>query len=834
MPDKTPAKASPRTSKNSGRTAGSTPAAPAPTPLLPLEPPAPPPEIVLRNPAVKVPVRHLDAVQPVSTYWTHVLANRARFTDDSRATLQERAKEDLRTLGAEDFTTLMPAQTLEVSIPFEKEDRLWAARVCPWEGLLRFATRGLRQPDQPLVVVRELRRTTPAPAAPRTSPSAGTLLLVVSAPGRVGDVFDFTLEERVVTSALRLTSDDPRFLKLRNPTLEELAAAVQSFRPEVIHLAGVDAHQGAALLQQPQDPQRHDGYLLRGPGDKPWSVEAEPLANALTAAGTHAPGLVCFNFYNSGSRLAALAIAKGAKSAVGFQDTIDDRTAEQFFGNLYTLWHEMGRSRLLESFILAQQQAATSVNARNNGDIVLWNESSVFQPAPQPEVGLSELTHAFNEARRASMPWLRAVRNLLGRSGETSAAASSAPPPDSSASPPDSTGQSPSPVPASADTRSDTLAGTGHPRDPRLKFEIKPLPDLNYSLLHNRSAIFGSFQVDVDDADLPLDIEVRVQLFSGEDSFVARSQHKLTSSLNHLHELIHIPLTASIMRSRREGIGTTLTAEVFRGDKQVHVKTSAVRLLPADEWVDTPEDRCWLPSFVLPRDPAIQRIVGSAKNYLKALTDNSGAGFDGYQRIVDEVDTTGCVELQARALWSALLYEHPLSYINPPPTYTINSQRIRTPSQIMEEGLATCIDLALLYCASLEYLGVMPVMFLIHGHAFPGYWRTPQAYDKFWKFGNVDPQAQSPRVPVGRDGKQRKLKPWEVEADGFSELMRAIESGGLVPLETTAITRKEPFHVAQEAGVKNLLTPWGFDTMIDVTRARGHNVTPLPLIHQHS
>lgn len=812
----------------------------------------------MRGPTRELPIRQLDAVEPVYSYWTHVLANRARFTEDSRATLQERAIGDLGALGTPDFVQLLPSNVLEVSIPFENEETMWPARVCPWEGLLRFATKSFRDPDQPLVVVRELRRSTPVHETARPPAPPQTLLLVVSAPGELSELFEFSLESRIVTSALHFAPEDAaRFRQLVDPSLEELARTVEEFRPEVIHLAGIDSHQSAALLQLPEDPRRFDGYVLRGPGGQPVSISAEPLAAALTASGKHAPSLVSFNFYNSGARLAALTVARGARAAIGFQDTVDDRTAEQFFGNFYTLWREMGCASLLEAFMLAQQQTASIANTRKNGDIILWNETSVFRRATPREVGLSELTRAFQEARRASVPWMQILRNVLGKLAESSPpAAPSAPSESATTTPPLTTpsvaggAESPpaapaptppappvappsaTPVAAPGGVSPQVSTGTGRPREPRLHFTIAPLAALNYSLLHNQSAIFGLFQVEADDTDLPLEIEVRVELFSGEDSFVARSQHTLTNALTHLNELIHIPLTAAIMRSRREGIGTTLTADVYQGDRKVHGKTYPVRLLPADEWVDTPEDRCWLPSFVFPRDPAIQRIVGSGKNYLRVLADDSGAGFDGYQGIADDVDTTGHVERQARAVWSALLYEHPLAYINPPPTYTINSQRIRTPSQIMEEGLATCIDLALLYSSSLEFLGIMPVMFLIHGHAFPGYWRTPQAFENFWSFGYKGSRPQTPHVPVGSDGKPRALKPWEVELGGFPEIMRAIESGDLVPLETTAITRHEPFQAARELGVKNLLTNWGFDVMVDITKARAHGVTPLPLLHQ--
>jgi hypothetical protein len=59
------------------------------------------------------------------------------------------------------------------------------------------------------------------------------------------------------------------------------------------------------------------------------------------------------------------------------------------------------------------------------------------------------------------------------------------------------------------------------------------------------------------------------------------------------------------------------------------------------------------------------------------------------------------------------------AYINPPPTFTEKSQRLRTPSDIVMGKRGTCIDLTLLLAACLEYAEIYPVLFLLKDHAFP-------------------------------------------------------------------------------------------------------------------
>ena len=146
--------------------------------------------------------------------------------------------------------------------------------------------------------------------------------------------------------------------------------------------------------------------------------------------------------------------------------------------------------------------------------------------------------------------------------------------------------------------------------------------------------------------------------------------------------------------------------------------------------------------------------MAAADRYLRALCDDSAAGFDGYQQAAE---LPGIVDLQARAIWLPF-YDFHLRYINPPPTYTKIetgiAQRLRTPSQVLEEGRATCIDLALLFTSCLEYVGIYPVIFLISGHAFPGWWRNEGSYQAFAGFSYVDVDAgreiENAKGPVAR------------------------------------------------------------------------------------
>jgi hypothetical protein len=66
-----------------------------------------------------------------------------------------------------------------------------------------------------------------------------TFMVVESSPGEL-DRYSFASERRLVESNLKLE----KILCVPNPTLEELAEAIKQGKPDVIHLAGIDSHQG--------------------------------------------------------------------------------------------------------------------------------------------------------------------------------------------------------------------------------------------------------------------------------------------------------------------------------------------------------------------------------------------------------------------------------------------------------------------------------------------------------------------------------------------------------------------------------------------------------------
>ena len=378
-----------------------------------------------------------------------------------------------------------------------------------------------------------------------------------------------------------------------------------------------------------------------------------------------------------------------------------------------------------------------------------------------------------------------------------------------------------------------------------IEVTVAAIEELNYSILHNNGPLFREFVIKKKDSKLGevTDLEVNVELNVGTNSYSFRTMVSLGYSEQQFDLVTdaRVSLASALNRALRESVRTSLFVEVHWRDVALHRKTYPVTLLSVDEWRDDDENRKWLPSFVLPRDPVVPQIIDRAQKYLMALQDDPTTGFDGYQSVDDpgtELPANVCIAIdqQVRAIWAALIYDTPLAYINPPPTFTDSSQRLRTPSDVLNGKRGTCIDLALLLASCLEYVEIYPTIILLQTHAFPAYWRHNVYHENFSQARTLDstplPSAQEAEAEMLNTRGQR-FSWYFTRPDHFREIMGEIQAGRLVPLETVSLTARAAYGDALVDGYKNMGNKREFDSMLDITLARQDEqwrVTPLPIL----
>ena len=723
-----------------------------------------------------------DAAHEVlALQWTYTVRNRNRWEGVSdHDQLHEQAKADLksrmtlldgdRSLSDEELDQLKRADRIEVGFNANDPERRYL-RDFPWEYWLWAATR--TNNGRPLLVSRHLENGRSRRTATKSAPT----LIIESAPGNVRDTYGFDSESRIVGAGM---NSKPQVL--RNPTLDTITAFVEEHEPGVIHVGGINSYEGCGLLwpdllEEEESNDTFKGKKLNGMiftdeyGD-PIVVEAEEVAEALNA-GMHPPMLVTFNIYSSAAELAALTVAKGSAQAIGIQDKINDALAELFFTSFYRFWD--GPKTTIGAFDSALDKLRCHRSRLRGSGMTLWSSKSLI-----------------DEDRKVATKKDHATQK------ESSA---------------ETTGKK-------ADT----------PLDELIEVEPRPYDTVNYALLHNDQNFFKSFKLrNLGDHDLT-NIVVDVKFFVGAQQFPFRGRFQLPAEdpIQDIADRIRLPLTWEFVSSLQESIRTGLSVQVEVDGDVVHLSTHPINLLPTNEWRSNRKDGVWLPSFVFPRDPAINLLIKDAEQHLRTILDNGDVGFIGYE----SADPT-VVYRQVRAIWCALAFNANIAYAPPPPTYSKASQRLRTPTDITRERRGTCIDLSLLLCACLEFVDLDPVIFLTKGHAMAGFWRNKESRKKFHDTKKLlltrEGKVIDPKVYHSRNSQKVA---WVYERDAYEQIVAAVRDDSLVPIEATGIALRQSFRQSLDDAIDNLDDDEAFDALLDIQSARtAGNVTPLPLVN---
>ncbi len=756
----------------------------------------------------------------LSTEWSYTLRMRSRWShdDDLRSVIAEDAVEALDQLGFDATTIqqLVGSERLQVVLADTAEYSSFSTEVIdaafsfPWEYVLSAATRCLGR-TQGVLITRCLADGKP----PRADDiGAGTLTIITSAPGRIAELYGFDSEVLRLCHAVSVQdpsalvfppTDAPHRMAARS-TRSALAAYMKSLpahQARFVHVSGVDPIQAASLVPELyQDPEqvRAGGIMMardaRAESDGDSSditreqvVSAAALAEALIADGNPAPALVTLNLHYSGAQTAPDMLRRGALSSIGFLDTIPDEVAEYFFTVFYReCQHETSLTGIANAFGRAWAQLDEQGHDLHGTGIVLW--MCTCEPAAE-------------------------VSDVLSVRSQENAAL------------------------LQADRRGIELTATRARRMSEvLAVDVDVPGDINYSLLHNRRSAIRTFTLSkLVDHELD-DVRVEVELEAGG----VVQQYRRTLSLTEPHvalaDHITLPLTAPMLRSLHERTLTTVYTRVTWEGRVAHEETHRVALLPVDEWYDDTQNNPWLPSFVLPRDPAIAHIIGEARKYLVALTDDPLAGFDGYQRVEDPIGgapNARRTDLQVQAIWTALVHDRKLLYINPPPAYSRGGQRLRSPSELLHTSSGTCIDLSLLLAACLEYVDIHACLVLTTGHCFVGYWRADAYQEEFMTVARP-PQgrAQSLGEAAYHSGRIPLVDAygWRVGPQGYDEVQGYVRADALRLLEATGLCFGYSFSQAHEEGVARLAERDTFDSLLDnrVARRSSPPVTPLPIV----
>ena len=146
-----------------------------------------------------------------------------------------------------------------------------------------------------------------------------------------------------------------------------------------------------------------------------------------------------------------------------------------------------------------------------------------------------------------------------------------------------------------------------------------------------------------------------------------------------------------------------------------------VNILAANQWKATPPQLAleMLAAYVQPNARAIAGLLTDVSDRLQRSTGSSA--INGYQS-----ENPERVDAIARAVFDAMRARD-IRYAEPPASWGNDGQKVRTPAEVLDGRLGTCLDTTLTMAAVLEQAGINSTLWILKGHAFLGYWRTDSA-----------------------------------------------------------------------------------------------------------
>lgn len=341
-----------------------------------------------------------------------------------------------------------------------------------------------------------------------------------------------------------------------------------------------------------------------------------------------------------------------------------------------------------------------------------------------------------------------------------------------------------------------------------LKFTIDSDDSITYATAFNGKSIIRSLVIQSTSEKIFTNVTIEVSIHSLGHALSQTWKSTigtLTSSAIGFEDL-SLDFYSDLLFQQSETVPAELKIRIIEED--VNVLTEAMWSMDfysPDSWLWNESSREILSAYVQPNHPILRKVLDDAVTILQKKGEL--VALPGYQMPKH-------VRPMVEAIYQALVNQQ-ITYSNPPASWDLpGGQRIRNAQTVLDEKVGTCLDTAVLCASLLEASGLYPVVALIPGHAFVGYW-TASFYNEVGRY------PQWTELPI-------------------SEVMNHVDSGYIELFETTSICIGQtqlPYEQAiQEShsrisGVSGLGVNASISTLINVAACRSmqpRSIRPLP------
>ena len=319
-------------------------------------------------------------------------------------------------------------------------------------------------------------------------------------------------------------------------------------------------------------------------------------------------------------------------------------------------------------------------------------------------------------------------------------------------------------------------------------------PKISLAFHHNAVPILRELSV-INDGDVAVD-DVEVTLTSEPSFFVPKAWRldRITEQQSYRLQGLDIALDPAFLGRLTEAETAQVVISVKSGGEEIANLLQPIELLPRNQWGGVRHMPEMVAAFIQPNDPGVERILKNAAEILRQNGRESALdGYAGGAKRAWEITS---------AVWTAIAGLG-LDYILPPAGFEHSGQKVRSPHQITDNGLATCLDTALLFCSCLEQCGLNTIVVMTQGHAFSGVWLKPEEFT-------------------------------QAVVDDITALRKRVKLDEMVLFETTFVTHRPcpSFSRAAERGEQQISEAEEdkFELALDIRRTRLQRIRPLSSI----
>jgi len=220
------------------------------------------------------------------------------------------------------------------------------------------------------------------------------------------------------------------------------------------------------------------------------------------------------------------------------------------------------------------------------------------------------------------------------------------------------------------------------------------------------------------------------------EGFSQSEMHTVTATSN-VQSISFRPLAIpQALRQLTVDTTTWLQVHITDAHGNVYYANDSLLLLHSRwlmQWIAA--NRLKIAAWVTPDDPAVIALDNKAKALLQSQPQPVPPAMIGYangraseRAVIDQVD----------AIFDAMRLDYHIQYSQESVPYggpgdtSVALQKIKLPSEVLQQGSGMCIELTVLLASAVEKIGLHSEIVIIPGHAFLGVAVTPNNTFEYW------------------------------------------------------------------------------------------------------